>query len=822
MFAYASMMVTGIASGYLFFECNKYLMPMIMMLGVALVVRKIDLEYRPERSDFERRVLIAFLMVGFLAFACEYIQMNGRILDEEKREIAIEDISGFQGRIVGIEERQNANAATWQSDKYYRLIIKPMSLWGAGKIMMNYYAPLSPFLTGTSEENVPVRNGLMGAIVTVYGEARVAAGVENPGCFNYRSYLYSKGIRLTYKCKYMKVDMLPAEETGVKGFISKWYWAYRNKIVETREKFLDNFEDNSRVETNERTNESTNGSSLSLLDKNPKKTVPHWKNEAFLRGIVFGDKSEIDEETLEEFNTNSTGHILAVSGLHVGFLFALLKMLTRKKKSKLITASIIVVIVLYGEMTGWSPSTARAVLVLSISILAIYARRTPDLLTSVSTAAIILLLYNPYNLVNTGFQMSFLALLGICFLTEPLSHYIGEGLAVMVAIQLAVAPMVAYSYNSFNISSMFVNIPIVFLASILVPACILALATMMYVGFVPDWAVEIISALTEFIVELNEALTLDKLFVTDIQGISIGVLVAYYLLLFFASSEWTRIKLLRNEHKTIERMIPYLLVPALCIGIATHNQYLNDEIVFVNVGQGDCTHIRAGDTDVLIDGGGSATYNVGKNTLKPYLLKNHAANIDLALITHQHTDHYKGIEELKEIYPIRAVLQASIGNNAKLGNNILIEPIWPLKPYTDEQLSDNANENNTVYIIHYNNIKTMITGDLTEPDELAMVEHYRGTDVLDCDILKVGHHGSKTSSSEAFLDAVSPTIAIISVGANNTYGHPNQETLDKLSARGITTYRTDLNGAIGVDIRGTVLMGILCTGGQSLKIDTMR
>ena len=798
MFAYASMLVTGIASGYLFFECNKYLMPMIMMLGVALIVRKIDLEYKPEKSDFERRVLIAFIMVGFLVFSIQYIQMNGRIVDDTGREVAIEDISSFQGRIVGIEERRNENAAEWQSDTYFRLIIKPKSHKGAGKILMNYYGELP------ETDNAKFSSGLHGAIVTVYGEARLPAGLENPGCFNYRSYLYSKGIRLNYKCKYMKVDTMPAEEIGITGFVSKWYWGYRNKVIETREEFLSYFgEDCPQV-------------AILQLGSDP-------RLQAFLRGVVFGDKSEIDEEILEQFNSNSTGHILAVSGLHVGFLFALLKVLTRKKKSKLITAFIIVVIVLYGEMTGWSPSTARAVLVLSISILAIYARRTPDLLTSVSTAAIILLLYNPYNLVNTGFQMSFLALLGICFLTEPLTHYIGEGLAVMVAIQLAVAPMVAYSYNSFNISSMFVNIPIVFLASILVPACILALATMMYVGFVPNWAVTIISSLTEFIVDLNEKLTFDRLFVTDVQGISIGVLVAYYLLIFFASSEWTRIKLIRNEYKTIKRMIPYLLLPALCIGIATHNPYLNDEIVFVNVGQGDCTHIRAGDNDVLIDGGGSATYNVGKNMLKPYLLKNHAPNIDLALITHQHTDHYKGIEELKEIYPVRAILQSSIGNKATLNINAWIEPIWPIKPYTEEQLSDNANENNTVYIIHYNNTKTMITGDLTEPDELAMVEHYRGTDILDCDILKVGHHGSKTSTSESFLDAVSPDIAVISVGANNTYGHPNQEVLDRLHNHRIKVYRTDVNGAVGIDVeRDGPLSKLLAGPSPEIKVDTLR
>ena len=121
---------------------------------------------------------------------------------------------------------------------------------------------------------------------------------------------------------------------------------------------------------------------------------------------------------------------------------------------------------------------------------------------------------------------------------------------------------------------------------------------------------------------------------------------------------------------------------------------------------------------------------------------------------------------------------------------------------SDEPFSaDDSNEHNTVYMIHYKGIKVMVTGDLLEEDELQMIRYYEGTDTLKCDVLKVAHHGSKTSSSEAFLDAATPSVAVIQAGRNNFYGHPHAQTLERLEKRGIRVLRTDLNGAVGVDIR---------------------
>ena len=748
LFAYTMMVVAGVVAGYLFFECDKYLYSSILMLSLALAVRIVDLEYKPEYCDRERIILIICILLGFILFVSSFISFNKQI-SCDGRIIKEDEIGCISGRVTAVSKKDDALVLILRPDEYQEI----------KKVQATYY-------------NDDFTTDLLGKKIIMYGELRRPSGQENPACFNYRTYLYGKGIRYSFNAKYIEISKFDDAT------IVNKYWQYRRKILAVREDFLNSFD---------------------------KETA------AFIKGVIFGDKSEIDKTTLDEFNNNSTGHILAVSGLHIGFLFSLLRFLTRKRKGKSITVLIILIILLYGEMTGWSPSTSRAVIVLSFNLVSIYFRRNADLLTSVSCAAMILIFRNPYVLFNSGFQLSFLALLGISFLTEPLSHYVGEFLGMLLAVQFSVAPMIAYTFLSFNISSMLINIPIVLLASVLVPAGIIGLALMMVIGYIPEIWIRIITNISHFIVELNSAMSFDSFFVKDISGLSIIELLVYYLLLLLISSEWFRIKMIRKEKECIRRNIAFLIIPVISIGLATNNTFINDEIVFVNVGQGDCIHIRSEGKNVLIDGGGNAYYNVGERTLKPYLLHNGVKQLNLGLITHQHSDHYKGLEELNEIYSIGTITQLELGEKIHLSEKVTIEAIWPVQRHRNDMKTEDENENNTVYLIQYKGIKTMVTGDLTEEDELAMIERYRGTDILECDILKVAHHGSNTSSCEEFLDAVKPRIAVIQVGANNSYGHPHQETLDKLATRGIKTYRTDLNGAVGIDIRKS-----------GLKVETMR
>lgn len=622
---------------------------------------------------------------------------------------------------------------------------------------------------------------IIGANIEAVGEYNEIIPADDPGCFDYRLYMRSKGVCVAFKAYSFEIT-----DTG-----SSIQTRMRRHLYRSREAFINRFD----VET-----------------------------AAFIRGIIFGDKSEIDEDTVREFNENSTGHILAVSGLHIGFLYGLLRILTGHRRNKAVSALIIVTLIMYGEMTMWSPATIRAMIVMSISLLSLHFERQADMLSSVSLAAFLILLKEPYQLFNAGFQLSFMAMCGIAFFTKPISRYSGETLGVMLAVQMGTIPLTAYSFHRFNPLSMLINVPVILLASVMVPFCIMMLITETVFGGIPYLAKCFIELITYSVVRLNNLLNFNGGFSIKAAGIGGAAVIAVYLIMLGGASEWMRVTLIRDNPLKILKAAAILLLPVLMLGACLYDGFSNNEIVFVAVGQGDCVHIRAEGRDIMIDGGGSDAYNVGEKILMSYLLHEGAYKVDMALLTHLHADHYKGISELAAEYPvgvlgIPADYRESPDNKSKLtadteqivyihpntkidiADEIYVEPIWPVTVSDEPFSADDSNEHNTVYMIHYKGIKVMVTGDLLEEDELQMVEYYEGTDTLKCDVLKVAHHGSRTSSSEAFLDAVSPSVAVIQVGRNNFYGHPHAQTLERLEKRGIRVYRTDLNGAVGLDIR---------------------
>lgn len=749
IFAYLVLYASGIAAGCLFFECNKYFVSIFLLISVVLIVRYIDVEYIPEETNKEKLILIIIMLVGFMLFTLNYINMNRPLLDNNHDVINEHEIKSIEGKVISYKEKNDG----------CQLVVNPTSIEGSGKIIV------------TNKQIFD--EDILGSEIKCYGTLDKPSSAENPGCFNYKIYLNGKGISHSFY----------AERIKIKGNTNALIWNYKRSVSKLKNRFLNQFKNS--------------------------------KNRAFIKGAIFGDKSDIDKETLEEFNTNSTGHILAVSGLHVGFLFTLLKIISRRRKTKVITGVIILILLMYGEMTGWSTSTVRAVLVLSLSMLSIYFRRPNDLLSLVSTAGIIILTNNPYQLFNSGFQMSFIALTGIAFLTKPLSYFLGDYLAGLLSIQIAILPLIGFYYSGINILSCLINIPIVFLASILVPACILGVGILLAMGFVPDFYIAFLNLISNLVIKTNDILSFNKFFYYNVLGVNAGLLVGLYIILFFTSSEWMRIKMLRKDRASIRRVMSLILIPIVLVSIGTRNNFINDDVVFVSVGQGDCTHIRADGHDVLIDGGGDRNYNVGEKILKPYLLKNGAKNIDVAVATHLHMDHYKGLEELSETFTIGKILIPSeginYGNKIMLSKKVYVESVWPLDRNAQVYSSENENENNMVYIIYCGDKKILITGDMLEKDEIEMVNYYRGTDKLDCDVLKVGHHGSRSSTTEELINAVTPHVAVISVGKNNVYGHPHQETLDILNEHGIITYRTDINGAVGIEFRA-----------KKIVIDTMK
>lgn len=746
VFIYSIFFLAGIIAGYFLCEKSGALTGFCITMTTFLAIWNIDFEIQNEEQRRTKILFSSIFIAGFFIIIINFIAYNTNIVGDNNRPIAIEDVTSVTAVVTDIKEKDNS----------FRILAACDSIKHVKKIEISYYQELN---FGEDIYN------MLGTNITAYGNLRKPENQSNPGCFNYRIYQYSRGISHNFSAKYIKIN-----DTS-----DNLFWKYKRRVYRTRDSFLSYFRSQER---------------------------------AIVKGIIFGDKSEIDEDTIEEFNANSTGHILAVSGLHVGFLFALLRFLTKKRKNVFITIIIISVLILYGEMTAWSPATIRAVMILGINLVAVYAKRTADLLSSLSVSAMVILVYNPYMLFNMGFQMTYVALLSLVFLTEPMEYFLGTAAAPIGAIQIGITPLIAFTFNRINAISFLINIPIVFLCSILVPISIIGILIIITLGTLPEILVKSISFIADLILSANHLLGIHGYTTTNVTSVNAGILLIFYILLYALSSEWFRVRALRGETRNALKTIAIVLIPALIISFSLHNKFLNDEIIFVSVGQGDCTHISYQDSDVLIDGGGDRNFNVGEKTLKPYLLKNGVVNIDAALVTHLHMDHYKGLQELDNCFPVGRI---SIGTKTILSNEFYVEPIWPMGNHKKKFTTDDPNENNTVYMIYCYGKKIMITGDLTEPDEKKMIEYYKGRDTLDCDILKVGHHGSKTSSSEDFLDATSPEIAVISVGANNMYGHPHQETLDKLTTRGIKIYRTDLNGAVGIDIRKS-----------GIKVDTLR
>lgn len=764
LFVYTIMLIVGIISAYYVFEKSLWL-GFGILFATIIAVKASDTsdENIPDKKHY-LTIMLSIALFGFGIFYLNYSSYDGLFRVQENNEIKYtrpQEVSCILGKISQVKIKDDGFKLTINCDRPNQNT----------RVLINYYGDFE-------NENA---YELVGDRIEAQGKLKLPDSATNPACFDYALYLKSQRIEFLFTARSIKIL-----KTG-DSYIDK----FNKFIIAKRERFLLNFDEESR---------------------------------GFIRGVLFGDKSEIDDETISQFNNNSTGHILAVSGLHIGFLFTLLKIFTKKRRTLGMYIAICLVVLVYGEMTLWSPSTIRAVLVMIISLFSMHLRRRADLLSSVSFASFILLISNPYNLFSTGFQMSFLAMIGITFLGGTLQYIFGDYFAMLIAVQAFVAPISASIFHRFNIMSIFINIPVVFLASILVPFCIIVLGMVFILGDAPEILIKSLEGLSDMVIWCNQKLGFNGAFSEQAVSQNTGVLILIYLILMLICSEWTRIKILRREFRIIAKNAALILLPCIFLILSSQNFFTNDEVVFIDVGQGDSVHIREKRFDILIDGGGNTNYNIGQKVLEPYLLSNRVKNMDMAIVTHLHTDHYLGIYQLREIYSVEKLaapaicegdanwpsdaLKLRIGDTIKLSDRLTIECIWP---QNNRKTSSNNNENNMIYIAYIDSVKIMITGDIVEEDEIDMIKYYRGSDKLSCDVLQVPHHGSKSSTSDELLDAVNPRLAVIQVGKDNMYGHPHQDTLDRLNKHQIPVLRTDLSGAIGLDINK-----------DKIKIDTVK
>ncbi len=609
-------------------------------------------------------------------------------------------------------------------------------------------------------EDLPKDIHLVGREINVEGSFEAPPGRRNPKCFDYRLYLKTR-----------KIDVMMTGESLKAGRVVNPLTYYATKASASFEKRIQPFMDEERRE--------------------------------LVIAMMFGDKSGLEEGDYEKFQRNGTAHLLAASGLHVGVVYGFIAFLLRGKRRFSIQLLIMASLVFYAAMAGFAPSIVRAVIMIILHIIARLFHYRYDLLSAASFTALVMLVANPYALFGLGFQMSFLAILSLSMFIkgDETGNTTIKVMKPIVVIQCAMAPFTAYTFNYFSLMAFLANVPLIFLAGILLPVGIVAMGASIFSGFPVEFAGTMLDVVSGIMIKINDIFYGEGGGAVDVVSPPVFLLAVYYLLGFYYFSELRRIQTARKERGKILVWTTLLLLTAGIFSVMIRDDLGGHPIVFVDVGQGSCLCITTpDDRTILVDGGGSANYDVGKKTLKPYLLKNGIGTVDIAIVSHGDIDHYGGIEFLHEDGMVeKLVFVEGQEEDADLyvskGDVIYREDDFSILVLGPEEGKSGSNEGSMVVKINYGDISILAPGDISSEEEEELVRTDKKH--LSADILAVPHHGSKYSSSDDFIDAVNPQVGVIQVGKNN-YGHPAPSVIEKYRERGIILYRTDGSGAIAI------------------------
>ena len=642
-----------------------------------------------------------------------------------------------------------------------------------------------------------------GDVLKIKGKLEKPEGPKNFGEFDYELYLAREKI-FTYLNIWQEKDI--------------------GKIGENDSNFLVSFSLSARDKINEIT----------------KKTLPPPYNY-LLVGMLLGEKGFIPPHLKELFSEAGIMHILAVSGLHVGIiamtLLAFLSILRLPKNFKLLI--LVFILIMYASITGFRPSVLRATIMFILLIGGKLINRSRNLNISLFFAAFLILLSNPLILYDAGFLLSFMVTFSIINLSPILQGlfskivvWIKNPLAVSTAAWIGIFPLSAYFFTKVSMISIVSNIFIIPLTGI---AVILGFITF-FIGLVSIFLAGIIANINYLVLNLITLMaksfsSLPFAFIYVAQP-SIMVIILYYLMVFFIIKMFYKKTLSQKIKKkaTLIVLASILLIIIVQVFYPAENLKVN----FINVGEGDCILIEAPNKiNILIDGGGTpqSDFDVGSKIVVPYLRRKGINEVDLLISTHPDLDHLEGLLPVLMEFKVDMVLDSGLlcdsseyqefislilkkgipYHKAKAGDNFVFSnhlEMFLLNPLYDSDFYKESDFNNASIVVKlfYKNADFLFTGDIEEAAEKRLLIWQN---ILQSDILKVGHHGSATSTNLEFLDKVNPSIAVITVGKNH-YGHPSQKIIERLEDKNIKIYRTDEDGTI-----------IIRTNGQEYWIRTL-
>lgn len=567
---------------------------------------------------------------------------------------------------------------------------------------------------------------------------------------------------------------------------------------------------------------------------NANKIFPNNSKGVFL-GILLGYDEYISDEIKQNFSDSSLSHLLAVSGAHVSYvvlgMFILFKYIKIPKKFNKIFSCILLIFYLY--IINFTPSVTRAVIMSIISIIQVILYRKQDIATTISFSSLLILISNPYKILNIGFLLSYAGSVGIIVFSKKFEELKEEKIKikllktmksmcfVTISAQILILPITIYYFNTISATFIISNI----IAGIIIgPITIIGLVIII-VSFINLRLTAVIAKIYNILllVLLKSTQIIAKLPISKIYVITPSIIsvIIYYLLIFtifitFIIKKSKRYYLNRKLDKLILKLkniiksnfiIIIIVVILFLVVFIIFNRIPRDlKVNFIDVGQGDsCMITTPSNKKILIDSGGSESYDVGKNILFPYLLDRKVTKVDYIIISHFDTDHCKGFEYVMNNINVKNVIiskQPEDSENYKEflkivkkrkiniivvdnGDKIFIEKnlyIYILWPDSDNFVSENALNNNSIVCkVVYNNFSMLFTGDIEKIAEEQIIKLYENSNALKSTVLKVAHHGSKSSSIEEILEKIKPKIALIGVGESNKFGHPNDGVIERLN-----------------------------------------
>lgn len=569
---------------------------------------------------------------------------------------------------------------------------------------------------------------------------------------------------------------------------------------------------------------------LALWLKGNFQTYFSQEDSGVLIALCLGDKSGLSDSLSNAVERAGLAHVVAVSGMHLSFLVGMIRVMVPSGK-KYTAFLVIFTGVLFFLVTGASLSTARALIMLILLYLAPFFRRGRDDFTALSLALLVILLVNPYSVCHVGLQFSVCSVAGILLFAEvwttkmmhffKLSYkkkgfFFGKFACSVVSVTLSATlitvPLTAMYFSTVSLVAPLANLCCLWVVTYLFAAAfIFGVFSGIFPVVAPFLALFLLPFLDFFFFmvpmlgnQVFSAVTTDSFYY---QSWLIFVYAVLVWCLFYGKSPK------KIDNYWISPCCAVVITFCVVAILHSESRFAHAMTIEVlDVGQGQCVIVTMGDYTVMADCGGSAFLDVGDLAAK-YLEGLGRNHLDFLVLSHVHRDHAEGVLTLLDRVSVDCIAMPDYDSELSLKDEIISKALangsdlWMIESETSVDLGESGeirlfpspnlsseNEAGITLLLTCGEDDFLLTGDISGTTEMMLLELY---DFPDIELLMVGHHGSRFSTSSLLLDTLSPEIALISVGKGNSYGHPTDEVLIKLEERGIYTYRSDITGNLG-------------------------